>query len=193
MLEYIWWLIGKISPIMLISLIIGGGLAGAAGGLGLNIWPSVAVALSVLVATTTFLWGVNRYAHRALPLRLLMGIVFGVGSWATVAWVLVANWMGWEPVVTLQREVPWGFPVVEGAGAGESRELFKWDYRLAEGDKALDDTAAVIRMWLAALPTPELLQQGRKALETGGVQEAMRFLQQLKPEQMGRGLPPLGA
>lgn len=176
---------------MLISLILGGGLAAVAGGLGLNIWVGVAVSLSVLVATTTFLWGVNRYAHRALPLRLLMGAVFGVASWATVVWVSLANWMGWEPVVTLQSELPWGFPAIDGENAGLSQELFKWDYGPGEGDKTVNESASVIRMWLSALPTDELLQEGQKALESGGEAAALQFLQQLKPGQMGRGLPPL--
>lgn len=170
---------------------------GISAGMGLNIWAGLAVAAYALCAVVTFQWGFNRFADRALPLRVMMGGMFGAGSWFSVAVIAVGSYLGWLPAVEMIREVPWGMPgVTESAAVKQMMEASVGVSKSKDGEEgegegeAVDTLATYLRMAVAAIPELGDRQEVMRLMEKGDWKEpVLQALRHLGLERE-RSLPP---
>jgi hypothetical protein len=116
------WLLSKLdSQIVLFGMIVPGlilsllAAAASAGGLNMGavmgpVFAGVAAGFGVVLGVLGFMWGINRYAHRAFPLRILMGGFYWLTGLPLAIWLTVWSIAGYESNTELISEWPWGMP-----------------------------------------------------------------------------------
>jgi hypothetical protein len=119
------WLFSKLTTeIVLCWLVVPVGisiiLAASAGALGLSvgailgpIFAGLSAGIAIILGVMGFIWGVNRYAHRAFPLRILMGIFHWMIGFPLAIWLTGRSIMEIGSGITRFSNFPWGFPGVE--------------------------------------------------------------------------------
>lgn len=167
---------------ILLFLFLGGATAGSAHALGYNISGEIAIATSLVCAIIAFQWGINRYADRALPLRGMMGLLYGCGSWFSTVIIKLMTFVGWEPAIEIISETPWGMP----SPSQDSRVKSIMETTIGSQSNA-EILEVGIKAAIAAIPELDVRKTAQEILEKDS-SAALEFL--MRPENHLKHLLP---
>jgi hypothetical protein len=134
-------------PALIISAVMG-----AAGTLGLSataiLGPIIAglmAGIAIIIGVLGGIWGVNRYAHRAFPLRVLMGGFHWLTALPLMLWILGRKaFLGIDSNAHFFQYMPWGFPGEEDPRIQECRRAAGEPSGSKEEDEVLEQRAKAV-------------------------------------------------